>query len=231
MRSILRKVRHLEVLNEEEYRLLLNYINRLKKNSPESWQVFYSQYAYILANEYSVYCTRFSYGLDDLYEYLIHHTEIIAAISKHPIPCKNLPAYLHEYLFYTCGETLDYQFIEPLVKLFDLHKKNESILPAARKERVVIKYEENNPYKEQGLKNHFDRIAHYSFVSRIQTYRYLTGNKATFSKIEILGDDCLRGIFTNKQKSIYYYIFLTEKDRQKAMNACRVLNMAIFGQQ
>jgi hypothetical protein len=102
-------------------------------------------------------------------------------------------------------------------------------LPEPRQKVLVYKYETANPYKETGLKSHFDRIGRYSFVSRLQSIRYLRGSKASEDKIELISGDCLGGIFTNKEKSIYYYIFLTENNALKAKNACRVLNLALYG--
>jgi hypothetical protein len=55
----------------------------------------------------------------------------------------------------------------------------------------------------------------------------LTRNKAHADKIDFVGPDRLGGIFTNKQKSIYYYIYLTEQNEVKARNACRILHLAL----
>lgn len=229
MRFILRKIKRQEKLTEEEYRSLMKYVKTIKEHSPESWNLFYKQYANLLARDYCIYMSRFSYDLDDLYEYLIHHSELLDLIKKQPLPYTSFPYYLHEYIINTIGEIISYATIEPLMALFKVKTPLGDALPMARKNRLIIKYEDNNPYKEQGLKYHFERIAHYSFVSRIQTYRYLSRKKASFDRIELISPDCLGGIFTNKEKSIYYYIFLTEADPHKALNACKVLNLALYG--
>ena len=46
---------------------------------------------------------------------------------------------------------------------------------------------------------------------------------------EVVGDDTLSGIFTNKEKSIYYYVYLTEASPARTENACRLLNQVFYG--
>lgn len=105
---------------------------------------------------------------------------------------------------------------------------DQGLLPRPRETDLVYKYEEGNPYKEIGLSTHFERLGRFVFITRLQSYRYLTRNKASQDRIQYVSPDCLGGIFTNKEKSIYYYIFLTEPDQLKAQNAARLLNLTLY---
>jgi hypothetical protein len=55
----------------------------------------------------------------------------------------------------------DYRFKTWLKDL--LHESKVEELPAAREKDIVIKYEEANPFKESGIKAHFDRLSTLSF--------------------------------------------------------------------
>lgn len=203
----------------------MEYIEKIRYNSAESYQLFYEQYANLLIREYNIYISRFNVSIDDIYEFLISNHEDLNL--RHTVPVDFFPLHMQEYLRYTFGREVSYANISPILELFK--DFSENTLPSPRQKDIVYKYEDNNPYKEQGLKAFFERIAHYSFISRLQTYRYLSNNKASADKIDVISADCLGGIFTNKQKSIYYYIFLTEADETKANNACKVLNFALYG--
>ncbi|MEN6351069.1 MAG: hypothetical protein ABFD08_16950, partial [Syntrophomonas sp.] len=94
---------------------------------------------------------------------------------------------------------------------------------------VVYIYEEANPFKEPGLKAHFERLGRYPFITRLQSYRYLTRNRASRDRIECREADRLGGIFSNKLRSIYYLIYLSEADSKKAETACQLLNSVFYG--
>lgn len=108
-------------------------------------------------------------------------------------------------------------------------EKDQTLLPVERSGNVVIKYEDDNACKEQGLQAHFERLSRYPFITRIQSYRYFRGKKARQDRFDVAGDDYLRGIFTNKERSIVYHIYLTEKDLQKTQAVCRQLNKDFYG--
>lgn len=224
MRAILRKINRKEELSLSEYTELLNYIEKIRKESPDSYQVFYEKYAPILYQHYHTPIPKYVWGMDNLINYLINHPHICEKYER-AIPLDVFPQEAKPYLLDTFGETgliissLWSDIINPQVI---------RELPRPRTGEIILKYEEANPFKEQGLKYHFDRLSRYSFISRLQTYRYLTRNKASFDRFEVIAPDCLGGIFTNKEKSIYYYVFLTEADEIKARNACQLLNYTFY---
>lgn len=228
MRSILRKLNQGVELGADEYQQLMDYANHLMHNSPESYAVFYEQYAYQLYRDYYTVIPRFQHGWDDLINYLLKHPQTLHLLEIDPLPIQEFPEALHSYLQYTFKQQGDSQVLQKLLKSLNLTVPNMDLLPRPRQGEIVYKYEDDNSGKEIGLKSHFERLARYSFVTRLQTYRYLTRNKATVDKFEYIDGDRLGGIFTNKEKSIYYFVYLSESDPMKAQNACRVLNIA-FG--
>jgi hypothetical protein len=229
MRIIFNKLYRQQALNEEEYSNLMRYAEELGSSSPESYLLFYERFATILYQDYHSYLPRFAYGIDDFYDYFINRPELMEDLKNNSLSLDAFPLCLQDYLEYTYPDGLDASTILPQLELMKLDNTKSLDLPEPRQKALICKYESANPYKETGLKSHFDRIGHYSFVSRLQSIRYLRGNKANEDKIELLSGDCLGGIFTNKEKSIYYYIFLTETHVIKAQNACRVLNLALYG--
>jgi len=229
MRYILRKLDKYEPLTAEEYRILMEYIEDLLHNSMESYQIFYDRYSLILFQDYSVYIPRFAHDIDDLINYLLYNPGVFDKMNKSRDPSELFPEGLQNYLDFLLDKDTGYGRLKQLRGILETSKVNRRQMPSARTEKAVIKYEDANPYKEIGLKSHFDRLIKYDFITRIQTYRYLTRNKASKDRIETLGADRLGGIFTNKEKSIYYYIFLNEKDMSKTKNACSILNMAFYG--
>lgn len=229
MRVIFRKLYRHEVLNDEEYSDLMHYAEDLRITSPQSYMLFYDRFAALLFQDYYTYLPRFAYGSDDFYDFLLKNPAFVEDLLINSLPIDLLPPHLHEYLSFTYGDNIEASSILPRLELMKPDNIVGFHLPEPRRKSIICKYEGANPYKEIGLKSHFDRIGRYSFVSRLQSVRYLTGNKAREDKIEVLADDCLAGIFTNKEKSIYYYIFLTEKHAAKAHNASKVLNEALYG--
>jgi len=228
MRSILKKLNQGEILNDVEYQKLIDYAVNLMYNSPESYRVFYEQYASLLYCDYSTYIPRFRQGFDDLLDYLLKHREVMQFLQFQPLPLQEFPTELHAYLQYTFSRQADMQSLQAVLRNLEREIPETSALPRPRTRPIVYKYEDDNEGKEIGLKTHFARLERYTFITRVQTYRYLTRNKAQSDRFEFVDADCLGGIFTNKYKSIYYLVFLSEKDVRKAENACRVLNIAFY---
>lgn len=229
MRVILRKLQQRKPLDEAEYTALIDYAEYLCWHDHQSYALFYDLYADFLHQDYHTYLPRFRYGRDDFYDYLLQRPELIHNLQNHSLPVESFPEYLHEYLFYAYGKLITKASMQSFLALVPVENNIGLALPAPRQKNAVYKYEDGNPYKEPGLKAHFEKIGRYTFVSRLQSYRYLRGNKSATDKIEVLSPDCLGGIFSNKEKSIYYYIFLTEADNQKASNACQILNTSFYG--
>lgn len=215
MRSILRKLDSEQPLTADEYQRLMEYWQKLSIDSPESWQLLQQRYAARLPYQGPA-------ELDDFINYLCTDPSLIDrwedSILLFPLA---LQPFLNALKY-----SADGRFTRWLKTLVQEGQPRE--LPISREKDIVIKYEEANPYKESGIKAHFDRLSRYPFISRLQTYRYLTRSKAVNDRIEYLRPDQLGGIFTNKEKSIYYYIYLTEADENKAHYACSFLNKVFY---
>lgn len=224
MRGLLKKIERGRDLSGDEYEELLKYIERLQSVSPEAYAVFYDQYGSIMFNDYNIFIPRFAYGRDDFLNYLSGRPELLEH-RNHDLPLTLFPPKLYPYLQYTFGSLIPIQAVSPVLCMGQIGPDS---LPAPRAAAAILKYEESNPYKEQGLKTHFERLARYSFITRLQSYRYLTGKKSASDRIEFVSSDRLGGIFTNKQKSIYYYLFLTQAEEVKARNACNFLNQILY---
>ncbi len=224
MRRIIRKISRQEELTPIEYSELLQYIEELRHKSPPSYYVFYEKYAGLLYLDYNTLIPKYAWNMDNLIDFLICHPDLH---RQGTIPLTAFPPEAQPYLYDTWGG------IELSIPFFWQNILNPQVinteLPRPRTGNIIVKYEDANPYKERGLKYHFDRLLCYSFISRIQTYRYLTRNKASFDRFEVIAPDCLGGIFTNKEKSIYYYVFLTESSLVKAQNAVQLLNYTFYG--
>lgn len=230
MRSILRKLDKRKTLSELEYKELLHYIDALFNNSWESYNLFYARYSAVLWQDYSVYIPHFKYDIDDLINHLVYHPELLDKIHNTQDPLELFPVELHPYLTYHFKRDNHHHLLTRLTRSLTVQSAlTLRELPSARSGEVVVKYEDGNPYKEIGLKLHFDRLTKYQFITRIQSYRYLTRGKSRQDRIDVLAEDKLGGIYTNKEKSIYYYLFLSESDIIKAKNACSVLNTALYG--
>jgi hypothetical protein len=225
MQRILRAVKRQQPLTPGERARLREYI--IASHKTIGWEAFRSSYGRVLAEVYQISLPAFAVTADDLCHYLINRPELLAALMAEPLSVKNFPAEFHHFLLQVFAGSLRWEDVEPWLGHLDW--RDRDLLPSPRRGDIVYKYETNNPHKEPGLKSHFERLARFSFISRLQSYRYLTRNKAARAKIEPVNPDCLGGIFTNKDKSIYYYIFLTETDARKAENACRLLNSAMYG--
>ncbi|HNX27919.1 MAG TPA: hypothetical protein PKN87_00710 [Syntrophomonadaceae bacterium] len=215
MRSLFRKLDIGQPVSNEEHQQLMEYIEKLSLESPESWQLFYDRYAAQLFHQTSA-------DLDDFINFLCLNPELIDQWEK---SSALFPPELQPFLLFL-KSTPGYRFKSWLKELLKDNKPQE--LPVNREKDIVIKYEEANPYKESGIKAHFDRLSRYPFISRLQTYRYLSRSKAVNDRIEYLQPDQLGGIFTNKEKSIYYYIYLTESDEKKAHYVCSFLNKIFY---
>lgn len=229
MKTIMQKIEQQRPLAPEEYAALHAYTEDLRWHDPIAYRAFYQSRAEDLACSYAVFLPRYSYGRDDFYDYLLQNPELAQNLTGQVQVTETFPLHLHEYLLDQYGNFIDAETLQIMQEALCAHFDALSKLPAPRQKDPVYKYEDNNQYKEPGLKNHFERIGRYNFVTRIQSYRYLRGSKSVNDKIEVISPDCLGGIFTNKEKSIYYYIFLTEENESKAINACRVLNRSLYG--
>jgi hypothetical protein len=225
MRSTLRKIQRRQAISPEERRSLQGHISALYQVGLGG--AFRARYASALAEGYQFSLPGFSRTIDDLCYHLIDRPELLSRLASEPLTLKNFPAEFHPYLLHTFDGTLRWEDLSHWLGGLDWQGRN--LLPQPRQTEIVYKYETNNANKETGLRTHFERLSRFSFISRLQSYRYLTKNKAARAKIEVVAPDCLGGIFTNKEKSIYYYIFLTEAERKKAENACRLLNSALHG--
>jgi hypothetical protein len=218
-----------KTLTEREYQDLLQYIDALGDSSMESYRLFYNRYSEVLWQEYTVYIPKFKHGMDDLLNFLLYHPELMSQIQKTANCLKLFPLELHPYLSYLLEQEQDWALIKKISRSLSRSLSKRPQLPTARKGNAVLKYERGNPYKEIGLKPHFERLARYGFITRLQSYRYLQRGKASQDRISVLDAGRLGGIYTNKEKSIYYYIFLSETDMIKAENACLALNTALYG--
>lgn len=222
MRSILKKLDRELPLSCDEYNQLMKYLEKLRWESPESYLLFYDRYASILMQEYASDLPRFAVDVDDFINFLCFNPELIDQWENSPTL---FPPELQPLLTYLKSSS-DFRFKRWIKELLQDSEPQE--LPVRREKDIVVKYEEANPYKEAGIKTHFDRLSRYPFISRLQSYRYLNRTKAVQDRIEYLRPDQLGGIFTNKEKSIYYYIFLTEADENKAKHACSFLNKIFY---
>lgn len=227
MRHILRKITKGLSLSNIEEENLLSYCQNLRYKSPESYLVFYEQYRQRLFQKQHILIPNLDFGLDDIIDYLLQNQKYIALIKQEYFSEEFFPLYLRKYVHILMNEPKHYSFLLSIINEINNLDISLRELPQARKKNVVIKFEDANINKEIGLKHHFERIARYSFVNRIQSYRYLSSNKANQDRIDYYSPDCLKGVFTNKDKSIMYYIFLSEHDEIKAINACHILNMSL----
>ena len=229
MRAFIRRLYRRQFLNEEEMDSLRHYAERLRSTSLPSYELFYERYAPILHRDYNIHLPRSNYGVDDLYDFLLAHPALIDQLRTQPPDLAMFPVYLHDQFGSAQGLDVLYTTILPALEYIQAKAGAAQELPRPRLAELVVKFESGNPLKETGLKAHFDRLGGYSFISRLQSVRYLRGTKASQDRVEVISGDCLGGIFTNKAKSIYYYIYLTENDPAKAGQACRVLNRDLYG--
>ncbi|HWQ75392.1 MAG TPA: hypothetical protein VN441_08765 [Syntrophomonas sp.] len=228
IRLITDKINRGAGLSDDELSQLIIYADRLRRKAYENYRSFFDTYAPSLYREYGMVLPRFRWGRNDFYDYLRQNPDFLREHPQTLLSPDDFPGFLHEYLQFECAGVIDPTEIQTLLERLTASPCDDRSLPAPRQKDAVYKYEDGNSYKELGLKSHFEKIGRYDFVSRIQSYRYLRGNKSSTDKIEVLGPDCLGGIFTNKEKSIYYYIFLTESNYQRAVNACRLLNRELY---
>ncbi|NMA63311.1 MAG: hypothetical protein GX964_04705 [Syntrophomonadaceae bacterium] len=229
MRPILRKITDGVPLKAGEYERLLAYIEELRQVGGDSYRVFRENYGTKLGRDYGFYLSRYSAGGADLVEYLAANPSVVRAMQEEPVPVASFPPWLRDYLLNEYGLYLKAGQIGDLLSWLRRERITAVGLPRGREGEAVLVYEEGNPYKETGLKQHFENIARRSFVTRVVSIRYLTRNKARADGFKVRGDDCLSGIFTNREKSIYYLVYLTEADAGKAENACKLLNQVFYG--
>ena len=228
MRSILKKLERHEDLTEQQYTQLMAYIERLRTESFESYAVFRQRYAHIMFKDYSTYLPCFLYGGDELVNFLLARPDLIPLLRRAPWPLEAFPSCYHPYLRYISRDPRELALWKRLLESLPDFAEKATPLPQPRQNPPDLVFEDGNPYKETGLKAHFDRLAGYEFVTRLQSYRYLAKGKAKADRIEYMAPDRLSGIFTNKHKSIYYYIYLSQADSDRAHNACRLLNLVFY---
>lgn len=221
MRSIVKKLDRELPLSSDEYNRFMEYLEKLRRQSPQSYQLFYDRYASALLQEDAAGLPSLA-DLDDFINFLCLNPELIDQWENNT---GLFPLELQPFLVYL-KYSPDYRFKRWLGELFKDSQPQE--LPVSREKELVVKYEEANPNKETGIKAHFERLSRYPFISRLQTYRYLSRSKAVQDRIEYLRPDQLGGIFTNKEKSIYYYLYLTESNEKKARYACSFLNKIFY---
>ncbi len=228
MRSILKKLDRREKLNEQQYQKLISYIEKLRSESFESYALFQQRYAQIIFDDYCTYLPPFIYGWDELINLLLAEPALIPLLRAEPFPIQMFPAHYHPYLRYISQDSQGFLLWKKLLSSLPQFTDKNAPLPKARQNSPVYVFEDGNPYKEIGLKTHFDRLGRYEFVTRLQSYRYLARGKAKQDRIEYIAPDRLGGIFSNKEKSIYYYIYLSQYDSDRAHNACRLLNLVFY---
>lgn len=229
MRAILKKLERLQKLSEDEYAALMKYIQKLRADSIPSYQIFYQRYAQLLYQHYDTYLPAFDYNLDDVITLFTGHPELLSSVQRRPLRWQDFPP-RYQTVVRACLELpLERRFFYELLDHLANRPQLLAQLPAPRQNEVSFVYEDNNPYKEAGLKAHFERLSRFNFITRLQSIRYLSRNKARQDRLEVLTPDRLGGIFTNKDKSIYYYVYLTEAVEAKAHEACLLLNLACYG--
>lgn len=228
-RSILKKINRHAPVDSDEYRRLVEYYENLRYSSPESYALFYQDYADILFRIYTIYLPRYTADIGDIVDLLVKRPELLASFRQDPLPVNDIPPEYHQYLSESLGQAESRRLLSRLLDVLGETEADQVSLPGPRRQDPVYIYEDANPFKEIGLKTHFERLGRFSFITRLQSYRYLSGNKASQDWIQYRSPDCLGGIFSNKEKSIYYYIFLSEADEVKARNAARLLNLVLYG--
>lgn len=230
MRVILKKLERLQELSGDEYTTLMKYIQKLRADSIPSYQLFYQRYAQLLYQHYDTYLPAFDYNLEDVITLFAEHPELLSCIER-PLQWQAFPVQYQNVVRACLEHPLERRWFFELVDHLANRPQLLAQLPAPRQNEVSFIYEDNNPYKEPGLKAHFDRLSRFEFITRLQSIRYLSRNKARQDRLEVLAPDRLGGIFTNKYKSIYYYVYLTEAVEGKAHEACTLLNLACYGLQ
>jgi hypothetical protein len=225
MRRVLRKIKRNQELSAVETASLRTYAASLQGSA--WWEAFQADYGRLLAENYQIILPHFACSIDTVCRYLSDRPKLLQALAVEPLTLKHFPAEFHSFLLHTITGTVSWEDVGHWLNQSE--QPNTVCLPQPRQAEIVYKYETNNPNKELGLKAHFERLSQFSFISRLQSYRYLTKAKVPRARIEVVAPDCLGGIFTNKEKSIYYYIFLTEAEEKKAQSACRLLNAALYG--
>lgn len=207
---------------------MVEYYHGIRHSSPESYALFYNDYADTLFREYFIWLPPYKVDFSDFVTLLRNRPALRSHLNgENPGP-DEFPTEYRQFLDDLLGQADSLLLINSLLETVNQQEQGQN-LPYPREIDLTCIYEDGNPYKEIGLKTHFERLGHFNFITRLQSYRYLSKSKASQDRIQYISPDCLAGIFTNKEKSIYYYIYLTEADQLKAKNAARLLNLALYG--
>ncbi|MDH7496982.1 MAG: hypothetical protein QHH05_00840 [Syntrophomonadaceae bacterium] len=220
---MLRKVARRLPLDAGEMERLHRYVRELRSADPQGFALLCETYGEALEGEYGFSLDGVEAGRGELLAHLLQHPGLVEELAREPQPLEAFPPRLRPYLASEFGGRVTAAQVQDLLAwVRELEKPKE--LPMARKGDAVLVYEEGNPGKETGLEAHFQRVARLPFVTRLVSVRYLRRGKASADRFEVRGDDCLSGVFTHRDKSIYYLVYLTEADADKAGQACRLLN-------
>jgi len=228
LRAILKKVKQQTELSPSEWERLLVYIENLGQTSGESYGLFRMEYGFFLSGHYQFFLPEFYYGADHLADFIGQNYAFLSIQAQVPLDLALFPSELHPYVKRHFMTDAHPALWGELLALFPPLEATGTALPIPRAQRLVTIYEESNPRKETGLRLHWQRLHFYSFITRLQSYRYLTKNKAKQDCFRVLTPEKLRGIYTNREKSIYYFVYLTEADKIKAQNACKLLNHVFY---
>ncbi len=229
MRAILKKLLRQQELCQDEYKNLMDYIRHLQVHSSFSYQVFHRRYSRVLHEQYATYLPEFEYTLGDVISLLAREPELLIYAQQRPVQWQYFPTPYQPFLKACSEMQAEGRLFYEIVDQMAMKPERLNELPPPHDGEVVMLFEDRNPFKEPGLKAHFDRLSRFSFITRLQSIRYLTVHKAKQDRIEVVAADRLGGIFTNKEKSIYFYIYLTESNWAKAGEACRLMNLALYG--
>lgn len=229
MRPVLRKISDRVPLAPREFRQLIDYVEHVRAHGEASYQVFRQNYGSVLYELYGIYLSRFGTGRAELAEFLFANPGVARTLRGTPLPVNAFPTRFRGYLREEYGESLQPSDVEDILRWLPGDKDKDAGLPREREQEPVLVYEAGNPGKEWGLQQHFERIARHRFVTRVVSVRYLARGKAKKDRFEVRGDDVLGGIFTNREKSIYFMVYLTEAEPSKTANACQLLNLVFYG--
>ncbi len=228
MRAILKKIKTLSALDPSEFAALVAYIEHLGQTSLASYSLFYSEYSSKLIKQYNLRIPKYYFGADEIVNYCVQNIANLTAAKNMALHSFPFPHSYSSFIEQICSQEQNDFVVADLLNMFAIDPEENNIYPSPRQTDIVKIFEDGNAKKETGLDFHFKRLQNYSFISRIQTIKYLQKHKATKDCFKTNAPDKIRGIYTNNQKSVYYLVYLTEADPKKAANACRLLNRMFY---